>query len=379
MIPRDYCVLTGKPDLEPLYTFYDFPVFMGCVEGGSAADDIRADMRWAISRETGCIQLDSVLPLDILYQASHGSGSVGKAWMEHHMAFAEFIHSYAPKSVLEIGGAHGVLPTLYHKLRSCGWAVIEPNPTPQPGCPARFIKDFFSSETDIHDIGADTFVHSHVFEHMYEPDVFIQSISTQTKEGDLHIFSVPDLEHWLKLRYYSCLNFEHTVFLSEFFIDFLLKKHGFSIIEKKRYKNGHSIFYATERSQNGDCSFDAASSNYDKNKTLFTSYIDYNKDVVRDINTKINAFDGSVFLFGAHIFSQSLMSFGLKANNIISVLDNDPSKQNLRLYGTNYIVRSPHVLKNISHAAVILKAGIYNEEIKSDILKNINPSVTFWE
>ena len=47
------------------------------------------------------------------------------------------------------------------------------------------------------------------------------------------------------------------------------------------------------------------------------------------------------------------------------------------LYGTNLKVNSPKILSDSLNPMVILKAGIYNDEIKKDILENINPNTTF--
>ena len=84
-------------------------------------------------------------------------------------------------------------------------------------------------------------------------------------------------------------------------------------------------------------------------------------------------------MFGAHVFAQYLIEFGLDLNNIVCLLDNDKNKQGKRLYGTSLRVDSPKILKDIESPVVILKAGVYNKEIKDDIIKNINPNVTFWE
>jgi hypothetical protein len=61
------------------------------------------------------------------------------------------------------------------------------------------------------------------------------------------------------------------------------------------------------------------------------------------------------------------------------LLDNDPKKQGSRLYGTNMLVASPKVLGDVANPFVILKAGVYNNEIKKDILENINESTLFFE
>ena len=84
-----------------------------------------------------------------------------------------------------------------------------------------------------------------------------------------------------------------------------------------------------------------------------------------------------LYLFGAHIFSQCLISFGLNVNRIQCIIDNDFNKQNKRLYGTDLKVFSPKILSKDNDPVVILKAGVYDQEIKKDILENINSNTSF--
>ena len=87
--------------------------------------------------------------------------------------------------------------------------------------------------------------------------------------------------------------------------------------------------------------------------------------------------DIPVYLFGAHVFSQYLISFGLDTSKIICLLDNDRRKIGKRLYGTDLISMHPSILTDIKEAIVILRAGTHNEEIKKDILENINSNIKF--
>ena len=59
-IDRSASIITGKKNLEPLYSFKDFPVFFGCVDS-LASEDLYADMEWAIDPETGVVQLTKLL------------------------------------------------------------------------------------------------------------------------------------------------------------------------------------------------------------------------------------------------------------------------------------------------------------------------------
>ena len=62
---------------------------------------------------------------------------------------------------------------------------------------------------------------------------------------------------------------------------------------------------------------------------------------------------------------------------IVGILDNDPKKQGCRLYGTPFKVFPPSILETKDNPYVILKAGVYNDEIKKDIIENINSKTTF--
>jgi len=374
LISREASVLDGAKDLECLFSLPNFPVFMGCVDH-SSSEDLTADQTWEISRSTGMLQLKHLIPLDILYQAQHQSGAIGQIWINHHSAFAEFIKEVAPKSVLEIGGAHGILSKLYAGDKNAEWTILEPNPAPVDGVKARFIRGFFDDQFK-HDVRFDAVVHSHVFEHIYEPDRFMKNLSSLMTSGKHLIFSLPNMRVMLERNYTNCINFEHTVFLTSPFVEHLLAKHGFRLLRKKLFKEDHSIFYDAVRDSSAP-PVDLPKDLYSENRSLYLGFVDYHKQLNEELKRKLAPIDGSVFLFGAHVFSQYLIASGLDTSRIEHILDNDPNKQGKRLYGTSLHVRSPKVLKDLDAPVVILKTGVYNDEIKQDILRNINPNARF--
>lgn len=376
LVERTVDVVTGSDDLEDLHSLPAFPVFMGSVEH-DPSEDLRADMSWSISRTSGLVQLKYLLPLDVLYQAQTTTNAIGSTWMAHHREFAAFIRKYAPGSVLELGGAHGILSLEYQKLDDIPWSILEPNPSPVEGCRAEFIKGFFDEHFRF-DRSYDTLIHSHVFEHLYEPEKFMAQLGHFLKPGQSMIFSVPDLAEWLKRKFTNCINFEHTVFLTEPYIDYLLAMHGFRTVEKKHVMDGHSIFYAVER-DDSIVATELPATLYAENRALYSGFAEYYESLTRDINARVRNWKGEVFLFGAHIFAQYLIAFGLDTSRIRCILDNDQRKQGKRLYGTTLSVASPAVLSGLPNAALILKAGIYNEEIKRDIRASINDRVTYFE
>jgi hypothetical protein len=373
-INRNNDVVFGNNDLEDLYTFKQFPVFMGCTEQ-SPSEDILSDMNWKISKGSGMIQLNPLLPLNVVYSAEHGSGTTGKAWDEHHTSFANFVYKFKPKSILEIGGLHGILAEKYLELdNNIKWTMIEPNPTVDSNLSIKVIKGFFDDKFTS-DEKFEAIIHSHVLEHVYNPDEFISYKSSFMNEGDLLIFTLPNMQVMLENSYTNCINFEHTMYFTEPYIEYFLNKYNFELVEKQYFRKDHSIFYCAKKTNNTQTNLPEGL--YEKNKSTFQNYINNHLNDVNKINEIISNSNSPVYLFGAHIFSQYLISFGLNTSKIVCLLDNDIKKENKRLYGTSLISKSPKILKDIPEAIIILRAGVYNDEVKNDILTNINSNITF--
>jgi 2-polyprenyl-3-methyl-5-hydroxy-6-metoxy-1,4-benzoquinol methylase len=367
---REKCIITDSDDLEFLYSHKEQPGFIGCTTQDFDLD-VFADMDWYIGRKSGAIQLKNLLPLDVVYFNNHGSGKIGKVWDKHHTAFCNFLKKFNPKSILEIGGSSGILNSKYNS--NIPWTIVEINPDPISNCTAKFIRSVFD-ERFKYDGEHDVIVHSHLFEHVYNPIKFLKKISSMLSDGEKMIFSIPNMDVMLDKKYSNCLNFEHTFFLIEPYVDYLLSINGFEIIEKEYFMEDHSIFYSTYKSISTTVK-NIDNNLYNINKKKYFNYINYYRDLVSNINLEIKN-KSNVYLFGAHIFSQNLLSFGLNYSNIEFILDNDVDKQHKRLYGSKLFVRSPIILKNVKNPIVILNAGVYKDEIKSDIL-NINSSTVF--
>ncbi len=229
---RDKNFLSIEKNFKLLKSLKKFPVFMG-VTNKSPNTDKTEDMNWYIDKKYGLVQLKPVLPLSLIYQSTHTSGTVGKLWDLHHQKFAEFIKTQNINKVFEIGGAKGILAEKYFNLKKkIPWIIIEPNPHPVKNCRAKFIKGFYNNKLgkkykDYH------FIHSHVFEHVYDPNSFMKMLSLHVKKDHKLIFSIPNMRQMLIKKYSNFLNFEHTYYLNEKLCEYLLKKYGFKILKKK--------------------------------------------------------------------------------------------------------------------------------------------------
>lgn len=373
-IPRPRCAISGADDLELLHTFRHFPVFMGCTTR-PASTDVTADMSWWISRGSGLIQLNPLLPLEVLYPESHGAGSIGALWARHHEAFARFVNAGQPRAVFEIGGSHGILEREYQAFGAVPWTILEPNPDPAPGTRATFIRGFFDAQSCF-DGEFDTVVHSHVLEHIYDPVAFMTQLAAFMDEGKTLAFSIPNMQVMLERLYNNCINFEHTLLLTEPYVEHLLARHGFRLECKELFLDDHSIFYRAVRDRAVKAT-PLGAGLFDVNAELFERYVSVHVELARRLNERIAAADAPVYLFGAHVFAQYMLAFGLDESRLAGILDNDPHKQGKRLYGSSLTVSPPAVLRDAGRPMVILRAGAYNAEIRDAIVSGINPDVVF--
>lgn len=374
-IDRPASVITGKKNLEALYTFNDFPVFMGCTDQ-PIENDILADMNWAIDTETGLIQLTKLVPMEILYMDQH-MDSTGATWMAYNESLASFILKHKDGDIMEIGGGSGKLANLIIKKDSqIVYTVVEPNPVFEQSERLRIIHAFFSEGMKLGE-SVKTIVLSQVLEHVYNPIKFLAQVNESLPVGGKFIFGYPNLEYLFSHYFTNAINFEHTMLMTEYYVDYFLEKSGFRILSKVPYGN-HSHFYAVVKKSHsvteGKLSIESRYKHY---KEMFQGYIKHNRDLVKKINRQINECTSDVYLFGAHIFSQYLFAFGLDTTRIKSILDNSPIKQGRRLYGSTLFVNSPTVLSGVNKPVIILKAGLYNDEIIKNIRENINPTSIF--
>ncbi len=371
---RTTSVLTKKDNIEKIFSLPKFPVYAGCVDSPEA-EDVFLDMDVSICKDTGIIQFDSIPPLDLIYLQPHND-SIGKTWEAHHSQFASFISKYPIKKILEIGGGTTkIARKVISQNPQITWTVIDPNMIENDLKQIHFVKDYFHKNLKI-DKDFDAIIHSHTIEHMIDPNQFIEDVSIFLKPNGYHIFSFPNMISYLSKKYLNCLNFEHPQFLAEPFVDIILENHGFDIIEKKLFKEDHSIFYATKRIQNKK-NIDYPN-NYLDYKKLYLEFIGYYKKFIDELNLKLKDFNGEIYIFGAHLFSQYLLLFGLDQEKIVGILDNSELKIGKRMYGTKFKVFTPNHIKNKKNIGIILKVATYREEILEQLYK-VNPSIKIFE
>jgi hypothetical protein len=366
---RKQCIMC-KGELETIYKLNKFPIYMGVSTPN--VEDKYSDKVFATCKDCGCIQLEKLIPLDILYNKSHNS-AIGKVWEQHHNQFCDFVKNYTYGNIVEIGGGNLKVANTLAKNKAVKKITVFDKFFPFDKKSDKIVlqNTFFDSNLVYEKL--DGIIHTHLIEHLYNPLEQIKEIADNLKEGALMMFASPLIDEMLKDNYTNAMNFEHTFLISEKMVNNILNHAGMEFVSKK-YFSKYSAFFIFRKNMNLDFKI---SHDYSNDFNIIKGFFDFHEKEVEKIKSQIDTDRNNTFIFGAHIFTQYLLGFGLSEDLFLNILDNDPAKQNNKMYGSKLEVKSPKILKDIEKPLVVLKAAMYTEEIKKDILENINPNTRF--
>ena len=374
LIERAKCCICKSENFEKVLEIPMFPVLMGTTLQ-DASLDVFHDLKWGLCSACGCIQLLELIPLTILYSQQHSAGSIGKIWEKHHEEFARFILSENPESICELGSAHGVLSQIILDSRpEMEYTIIEPSPVnidPRITTIVGIAEDHLNVITQ-----SQAVVHSHVLEHVYNVQEFVSSISSAMKVGAKMFISFPNIQELIETGGSNSLNFEHTYYLHPIQLNYLLAANGL-IIEKQESYLRHSYFVQVIKSKTVNSQGIPLESIRERSLSFVDMWGTLN-DFVTHTNKALVTDVIPTYIFGAHVFSQALISMGLNVDEIEGILDNSTAKVGQRLYGTHLIVSNPSIIQKLARVRVILKASHYQDEVKKQ-LKALNPLVEICE
>jgi hypothetical protein len=159
------------------------------------------------------------------------------------------------------------------------------------------------------------------------------------------------------------LNFEHTYYLTPEVLEYMCDQLGLVATRFQEFGK-HSYFVELMRSSKVN-ETKVPGGNFE----LFTQmWVDLEK-FIKSVNSEIEGLAGeNIYIFGAHVFTQALVSLGLNVRAASGILDNSKAKQGQRLYGTNLTVHSPEIIAQSQNPVVVLKASHYQDEIRSQLL-----------
>ena len=350
---RTQCVLCDQASLSSIFTLEKYPITPSSSSLGSETDETQ-DCIFASCTACGALQLQTLIDPVKLYQHSHNSTENTPTWKEHHKAFSDFVISTSPRRLLEIGGNSGTLYGLLSE-RIPDYTILDICNSKKRPQTVKFLKgnceNFdLSGHTDI--------AMSHTFEHLYFPRKFVENLA-KAKVQSICI-SIPNMDYLLKSKNISVLHNEHTYFVAEKEINYLFSLVGYSCKTSAQF-NKHSTFYQFVPSVLEPIAISPNPDQAIKLKKILTSF---------ESRMKAITIDKPYFICPGGHYGQKI-AYYLKPfrHYIMGFLDNDPSKQDMRVYGTDIRVHSPKILREFQATGVyvILCAGPYTEELKKQL------------
>ena len=367
---RNKCAICNNK-LNHIYKLQNVPLSVSCTENPVLNND---EMSYSICDICSTIQLDKLIPLNILYNESHNFISVGNIWIKYFILFVEKIQPIIiDKIVMEVGCPSGKIANLCKNYKK--WYAIEPNINTSyyKDKTTIFINKYFDEDITNHvKEKIDIIIHSHLFEHIYEPNIFLRECyKLLNKEGEM-FFGVPNMQFIAdnSIAPFFGVFFEHTIFYNKENIIYLLQINNFELINIYVYEN-HSIFFHVKKLQHINTEIITVPRinnlcNFNINIKI------YNEFIVNSIKKLMLIKNKKIYIFGASYYTQILLSIGFSNIKITGILDNCIEKHNKYLYGYNLLINSPKILEK-EDCVIILKNGIYCDEIYSQIMI-INPN-----
>jgi SAM-dependent methyltransferase len=366
-IDRKTCAICNN-NLNNIYSFKHVPIILSCVE--NVEDFKYSNMSFSKCFSCNTIQLDKLIPLEILYFNSHNYNSVGETWKGYFEIFNKNIKLLIEnKNILEIGCPSGKIALLNNNYNK--WIIVEPNKNNSIEFNEKiiFIEKFFDDKLIIND-KIDIIIHSHLFEHMYEPNNFLKKCYEILDDNGEMFFGVPNMQYLSEknLNMFLGVFFEHTIFLNKDNISYLLNKNGFNIIEIYDYVNHSTLYHVKKVKMIENIPLKIITNYYDTFQNTLNDFSTY----VNFCNNFIKNSDKKIYIFGASCNTQLLLSLGVDNSKITGILDNCKIKQGKYLYGYNLKIYDPEITYD-EDSIVILKNGYYSEEIRTQLKKiNIN-------
>ncbi len=150
---------------------------------------------------------------------------------------------------------------------------------------------------------------------------------------------------------------------------------GYRILKEKEFRT-HSIFIAAVLDSKGRKTIEINRSHHlSVERELIVDYLEQCQNKVKKLNQAMSNFDGEIYIFGSHIFTQFLIAFGLNTQRLSSCLDNSIIKRGKRLYGTTLISFTPEEkLDRGKKQLVVGSIAGYEAEVRRQLL-SLNPNV----
>lgn len=360
---RSKCVICNG-ELDELAAFPKFPMM---AVSYPKIKDVFYNKRIGCCRTCFCAQLIDLVDPAILYSTLYMNATMSPGWMHHHRCFANFLLECTgtEDTFLEVGANKGTLyKLLLDKRPALQYAVLDMYHDSALPTEIKFIQ----GNCETYDFtGHNNVILSHVFEHLYEPRLFVEQLRS-AKVKNLFI-AIPNFERLLEKGSLEMINSQHTFYCGLDHINYLLGTHGYRSRRVLTYDGpveSYMIHY----------SFDLIEKIAMPRCDYFALYELYVGKVGRLHSLTIPP---GTYICPSGLYGQYLYYFMNKAAraNVIGFLDNNMARHEVLLYGTDKLVYHPDKVSLSKDNTIIVCSCPYTGELLEGLRARFGSEVKY--
>jgi 2-polyprenyl-3-methyl-5-hydroxy-6-metoxy-1,4-benzoquinol methylase len=349
---RIICILCNG-DLRDFFCRKQYPITCSPPENNQPfIQDIFADQNFSVCNRCSCVQLKNLIHPSLLYSTAHNNTFNTPTWLEHHKMFCNFIFNKVQHtSITELGGSGKLFELM--KRPDIEYTCLDIS-TPNTRVDGVY---YIVGNCETHNYsGIETVVMSHVFEHLFNPQTFLETVS---QKGVKHVYiSIPNMKALVDSNNIHIIHNEHTFYIDKPSAIWLFNQYGYSLVDIFEYKT-HSLFMYFSITETPFIKLPSLH-NQEIEDSLYNIFLN-EKSRLAHIIIKPNSFIVPGGLYGQFI------AYYCKPVNILGFLDNDTTKQGHRVYGTPYFTYGFDELAKYSSVTLYLWNGQYTSELINQI------------
>jgi SAM-dependent methyltransferase len=383
------CCLCRGGNLSLLFKLDDLPI-SHFLRKTPDDPDPRFSVGFACCQDCGLLQIVDTIPADLIY-AQADTYTTGFQQPRHlEDLITTTVSRQDPGRAIDIGCNDG---SLLEALRRAGYKEIvgiEPNPL-AAGMARQKGHEVYTSyltkelaERIVAERGCfDTVYLRHVVEHVSDLEGFFSAVRRLLGDDGFLALELPDVEEGLALGSPAILWEEHVSYFTQALAEYMLKRFGFRIFDRRRYVfgGGSMAFVAQKNAMPAVCSIarPAPAPTIDL-LHAFTARMQKQKDEMRDLISQAKSDGYQILIYGAAPRSCLMVSVCQIAGMIDFVVDDREAIHRRLMPGT------PHVIGPLTDVTgrgggkllCLLGVGSENEfKVRAKIEKAIEADLVF--